>query len=145
MKSFDDDDDVGDDGDGDGYVMVLLLMMSPILLPAPALKTMPLAPTPLRIPFGKLDKALRARDRLIETLVPRVLDARESEPSGLVGQMAHYRDGDGQPMDARRIVEHLHNLARFCFRRLAVLYSGILGQAVLGLAHWTVRSAQTIC
>ncbi|MGH7296768.1 MAG: cytochrome P450, partial [Polyangiaceae bacterium] len=56
-----------------------------------------MAPVPVRVPFGRLDRALRARDTLARLLRPRIEQARARPPSGLLGQLAHHRDaaGDG--------------------------------------------------
>ena len=62
---------------------------------------------PVRIPFGHLDRGLKARDHLIEMLRPQVIAAREREPAGLLGQLAHQQDEHGEPMDADEVIEHL--------------------------------------
>lgn len=66
-----------------------------------------MAPTKHRIPFGRMDRALRARARLHELLAPKVLAARRAESRGLVGQLAHHRDERGQPLPVHEIVGHL--------------------------------------
>ncbi len=66
-----------------------------------------MAPTKHRFPFGVLDRALKARDRLIAALVPRVDAARSLEPHGLVGQLAHHRDPDGTQLSSTEVAEHL--------------------------------------
>lgn len=66
-----------------------------------------MAPTKHRIPFGVLDRAMRARDRLIAALIPKVDAARTTEPQGLVGQLAHHRDPDGTQLSSTEIAEHL--------------------------------------
>jgi len=66
-----------------------------------------MAPLPWRIPFGRLDRALVARERLVDALRPRVEAARRAPPTGLVGQLAHHRDARGEPLPADAIVEHL--------------------------------------
>jgi cytochrome P450 len=66
-----------------------------------------MAPTSIRVPFGRLDRALRARARLVKMLRPRVLAARARPPEGLVGQLAHHRDASGSYLDVDEIVGHL--------------------------------------
>lgn len=61
----------------------------------------------VRVPFGKLDRALRARNELLRLLEPRIEAARTEEPSGMLGMLAHHRDPDGTPVPTRRIAEHL--------------------------------------
>jgi cytochrome P450 len=70
-----------------------------------------MVPVPVRIPFGRLDRSLRARAALVELLSPHVERARRGAPVGLVGQLAHFRDEAGQPLPAVEIVEHLVMLA----------------------------------
>ena len=65
------------------------------------------APTQKRIPFGKLDRALKARKELFELLTPKVEKARTERPYGLIGQLAHYSDEDGNPLPTDEIVGHL--------------------------------------
>lgn len=66
-----------------------------------------MAPTKVRVPFGKLDRALKARDRIIAKMRPRVEAARAAEPVGLLGQLAHYTDEDGVHLPIDEIIEHL--------------------------------------
>ncbi len=70
-----------------------------------------MVPVPVRVPFGRLDRSLRARARLVRLLTPHVERARTREPSGLCGQLAHHRDAGGAPLDATEIIEHLVLLA----------------------------------
>lgn len=70
-----------------------------------------MAHVPLRLPFGKLDRALKARAALVTLLAPYVLAARTREPAGLLGQLAHYRDADGAWASVEDIVGHLVLLA----------------------------------
>jgi len=65
-----------------------------------------MAPLPLRIPFGRIDRGLRAREELIRLLVPRIEEARTRPPQGMLGALAHYQ-ADGAPLHSRRIAEHL--------------------------------------
>jgi retinoid hydroxylase len=60
-----------------------------------------------RIPRGRLDRGLQARDELIRRLTPRVEAARAGEPQGMLGVLAHHREPDGSPLSAQRIAEHL--------------------------------------
>jgi cytochrome P450 len=66
-----------------------------------------MAPVPWRIPFGRLDRALKARAKLAHLLGPRIEAARAAPASGLLGQLAHHRDADGRWLPLREIVEHL--------------------------------------
>jgi cytochrome P450 len=66
-----------------------------------------MAPVKVRFPFGRLDRALRARDVIGGRLRPRIEAARERPPTGLVGQLAHHREPDGSPLPADEIVGHL--------------------------------------
>lgn len=66
-----------------------------------------LAFTRLRIPFGKLDRGLRAREQLIRLLIPRVEEMRQRPPIGMAGRLAHHREPDGTQLSAKRVVEHL--------------------------------------
>lgn len=66
-----------------------------------------MAPTPLRIPFGSLDRAMKTREVVIEKLVPRIEAARRVEPKGLVGQLAHWTDDHGTYLPADEIARHL--------------------------------------
>ena len=62
-----------------------------------------MAPVPVRFPFGRLDRALRARGELTRLLRPRIEAARAAPvPEGLLGQLAHHRDARGEwlPIDA---------------------------------------------
>jgi cytochrome P450 len=70
-----------------------------------------MVPVPVRVPFGRLDRSLRARAALVEQLSPHVERARAAAPVGLVGQLAHFRDEAGLPLPAAEIVEHLVMLA----------------------------------
>jgi cytochrome P450 len=62
---------------------------------------------PLRIPFGKVDRGLRAREALIRQLAPRIAEARSSGARGLLGALAQHRDPSGEPLTDRRIAEHV--------------------------------------
>jgi cytochrome P450 len=66
-----------------------------------------MAPTKVRVPFGRLDRALRARRALEITMRPRVLAAREKPAAGLLGQLAHHRDAHGEPLPVDEITRHL--------------------------------------
>ncbi len=66
-----------------------------------------MAPTNVRVPFGRLDRAMRAREKLAELLRPKVQQARQRPADGLVGQLAHYRDDDGTPLPDDEVIEHL--------------------------------------
>jgi len=66
-----------------------------------------MAPIKLRVPFGRMDRALRARDELSDLLRPRILAARTRAASGLVGQLAHHRDERGEHIPVDEIIGHL--------------------------------------
>lgn len=66
-----------------------------------------MAPTPIRYPFGVLDKAMKARDEVIRRMIPRIEDARKVEPRGLVGQLAHHKDADGNYLDPAHVARQL--------------------------------------
>jgi cytochrome P450 len=66
-----------------------------------------MAPVPVRVPFGRLDRALRAREAMTRQLRPRVEAARAAPPTGLLGQLAHHRDAAGRPLPADEVIEHL--------------------------------------
>ena len=70
-----------------------------------------MVPIPVRVPFGRLDRSLRARAALVRLLGPHVLAARGRPPVGLVGHLAHHRDEAGQPLAVEEIVEHVVMLA----------------------------------
>jgi cytochrome P450 len=70
-----------------------------------------MVPIPLRVPFGRLDRSLRARAALVRLLAPHVLAARAAPPVGLVGQLAHHRDDAGQPLPVEEVVQHIVLLA----------------------------------
>jgi cytochrome P450 len=66
-----------------------------------------MAPTSIRVPFGRLDRALDARAALEELMRPRILAARAAPPIGLLGQLAHHRDEAGRPLPVDEITRHL--------------------------------------
>jgi retinoid hydroxylase len=66
-----------------------------------------MAPLPYRIPFGRLDRALKARETLLELMRPRVLLARAQAPDRLLGQLAHFRDASGQHLSPEDVIGHL--------------------------------------
>jgi cytochrome P450 len=70
-----------------------------------------MAVIPIRIPFGKLARALDARETLRSLLSPHVERARSRPPEGLVGQLAHARDAQGNALPTNDIVQHLLLLA----------------------------------
>jgi retinoid hydroxylase len=61
----------------------------------------------LRIPFGKIDRGLRARKQLIEYLMPKIREARTKDTGGMLGLLAQYRAPDGSTMSDERIAEHV--------------------------------------
>ena len=62
---------------------------------------------PVRIPFGAIDRGLKAREELIGLLTPRILQARAQPARGLVGALAHHRDPSGEALTDRRVAEHI--------------------------------------
>lgn len=62
---------------------------------------------PIRFPGSPLDRAMRARDAVIAMLEPRIEQARKEEPRGLVGQLAHYKDENGEYMPSNELAAHL--------------------------------------
>ena len=62
---------------------------------------------PWRIPFGALDRGVRAREQLCALLEPHIERSRLRPPRGMLGLLSHHRDEDGTPLTARRIAEHL--------------------------------------
>ena len=66
-----------------------------------------MAPVKVRVPFGRLDRALRARAELEVLLRPRVLAARAGAPVGLLGQLAHHESRAGAQLSVDEIVGHL--------------------------------------
>jgi retinoid hydroxylase len=83
---------------------------------------------PVRFPFGRLDRSLRARAALVRLLSPHVLRARDTAPVGLVGQLAHHRDPDGRWLTPEEIVGHLVLLAWAGYDTTASTASWILHQ-----------------
>ncbi len=66
-----------------------------------------MAHTKLRIPGGKLDKALEAQEVLVERLLPYVKRALASgDAPGVIGLLANHRDESGNPLPAEDIVHH---------------------------------------
>jgi cytochrome P450 len=93
---------------------------------------------PVRLPFGRLHRSLRARAALVDLLRPHVLRARERDPVGLVGQLAHARDEDGALLSVEAIVGHVNMLAWAGYDTTASQLSWVL----LTLAHrpdWQAR------
>ena len=66
-----------------------------------------MAPLPYRFPFGAVDRAMNARDRVIEMMAPRIAAARAGTPQGLVGQLAHHVEPDGTRLSVEEIANHL--------------------------------------
>jgi cytochrome P450 len=66
-----------------------------------------MSPLPLRVPFGKVDRGLRARDELLRLLEPRVREARAQGARGLIGALAQHRDPSGETLSDRRAAEHI--------------------------------------
>ncbi len=66
-----------------------------------------MAPTKLRIPLGRLDRALKSREALFDLLRPRVEAARRVEPVALLGKLAHHRDENGKPIATDDIIGHI--------------------------------------
>ena len=70
-----------------------------------------MAPVKLRVPFSRLDRALTARDTLVQMLATPIEAARKVPPTGLLGQLAHYREPDGTQLATDAIAHHLLLLA----------------------------------
>lgn len=66
-----------------------------------------MASTKLRIPFGRVDRGLSAREELISAISPRIEAAREGPAEGMLGLLARATQPDGTPLTTRRIAEHL--------------------------------------
>jgi cytochrome P450 len=66
-----------------------------------------MAPVPVRVPLGRLDRSLRARAELTRLLRPRIEAARAAPPRGLLGQLAHHRDAEGRWLPLDTVTEHL--------------------------------------
>ncbi len=67
-----------------------------------------MAPVPYRIPFLSLDRAVKAREAIIDLMRPKIQAARRAEePPGLVGLLAQYRDEDGTALSDDEIGRHL--------------------------------------
>ena len=62
---------------------------------------------PWKIPFSPLARGLKARRELFERLRPRIVAARQGEPVGMVGLLAHYRDEDGNHLPLDVVINHL--------------------------------------
>lgn len=62
---------------------------------------------PYRIPFSPLDKGLKARRELFERFRPRIAKARQEEPVGMVGLLAHYKDEDGNYLPLDEVINHI--------------------------------------
>lgn len=60
-----------------------------------------------RLPFGRLDRGLKARAALIKKLVPRIEEARHREARGMLGLLAHHKDAEGNPLRAEDIAAHV--------------------------------------
>jgi cytochrome P450 len=64
--------------------------------------------TNVRTPFGRLDRALRARKRLLALLAPRVAEARKQhEPEGMLGLLAQHRDEADRELEVEEILSHV--------------------------------------
>jgi cytochrome P450 len=70
-----------------------------------------MAPVPVRFPFGRLDRSLSARARLMRTLAPHVDHARANPSQGLVSLLAQARDAEGRLLTNEEIIGHLLLLA----------------------------------
>ncbi len=70
-----------------------------------------MAPVNVRVPGSRLDRALDAREKLVELLDAPIRAARAAPPTGLLGQLAHHRDEDGTTLTNGEIAQHLLLLA----------------------------------
>ncbi len=66
-----------------------------------------MANTQIRVPMGKLDRGLRARNEIVRRMTPTVEEARRNEPEGMVGLLAHYKDDAGNYLPIEEVVNHL--------------------------------------
>lgn len=66
-----------------------------------------LAHTTWRIPFGAMNRGLKARELLMTKLRPRVIQARHREPKGMLGLLAHHREQDGTQLEPDEIANHV--------------------------------------
>lgn len=66
-----------------------------------------LAHTTWRIPFGAMNRGLKARGLLMTKLRPRVVQARHREPHGMLGLLAHHTEADGTQLDPDEIANHI--------------------------------------
>jgi len=66
-----------------------------------------MAATQYRVPFGKLDRGLRAREHLIDLMRSKVRAARTGDAHGLMGHLAQHRDDDGSQLAADEVSAHV--------------------------------------
>ncbi len=97
-----------------------------------------MAPVPVRFPFGKLDRALRARSELQRQLRPRIEAARAAPPEGLLGQLAHHRSADGRWLPVDAITEQLLLLFWAGYDTTASAASWVLHE-LAGRTEWQER------
>lgn len=62
---------------------------------------------PIPFPFSPLARGVKAREELFERFRPRIARARQQEPTGMVGLLAHYRDEDGNYLPVDEVINHL--------------------------------------
>lgn len=66
-----------------------------------------MAATQIRFPFGTLDRSLKARKTLVQRLRPRIEKARRDPPYGLIGQLAHFQDEQGNYLPVDEVISHV--------------------------------------
>jgi cytochrome P450 len=97
-----------------------------------------MAATQHRIPFGKLDRGLKAREALIEMLQPRVRAARVGEPKGLLGQLAQHRDENDEALSSNEVAAHILMLMWAAYDTTASSASWVL-HVLARWPHWQRR------
>lgn len=93
---------------------------------------------PVRVPFGRLDRSMRARAALVRLLRPHVLRARDAAPAALLGQLAHSKDEHGELLSVEAVVGHLVLLAWAGYDTTASAASWIL-HTLAARPDWQAR------
>lgn len=62
---------------------------------------------PVAYPFSPLARGIQARKELFERFRPRIARAREEEPTGMVGLLAHHRDENGEYLPIDEVINHV--------------------------------------
>lgn len=61
---------------------------------------------PVPLPFSPLAQGIKARKELFERFRPRIARARQEEPTGMIGLLAHHRDADGNFLPVDEVINH---------------------------------------